>query len=204
MSATETKLPDSSYSAESEDEGQTGLQPEPEDQTQPITDPFDPEQIKVRTVNIIVGQLASRISHNEIDLTPEFQRLRGIWNNERKSRLIESLLLRIPIPVFYVAAKENDDWSVVDGLQRMSTIDDYMNKRFKLNRLQYLISFEGLTYDALPRPMQRRISETQLIINVIEPGHAAGGDVQYLFTNQYGGHDSQQTRNSSRLTLGSG
>ena len=170
MSATDTKIYDSLNDAESLGEPETGLQPESEDQTLLITDPFDPEEIKVRTVNIVVGQLASRISHNEIDLTPDFQRLRGIWSNGRKSRLIESLLLRIPIPVFYVAAKDNDDWSVVDGLQRMSTIDDYMNERFKLSRLQYLISFEGLTYSALPRPMQRRINETQLIVNVIEPG----------------------------------
>ena len=170
MSSAETKMADSSYAADSQAEPDTGLQPEPEEQTQNITDPFDPEQINVRTVNIVIGQLVSRIRHNEINLTPEFQRLRGIWGNERKSRLIESLLLRIPIPVFYVAAKENDDWTVVDGLQRMSTVDDYVNDRFSLNRLEYLISFDGLTYDALPRPMQRRISETQLIVNVIEPG----------------------------------
>ena len=41
--------------------------------------PFNPEKIKVRTVNIIVEQLISRIRHKEIDLTPEFQRMRGIW-----------------------------------------------------------------------------------------------------------------------------
>ena len=84
--------------------------------------------------------------------------------------MIESLLLRIPIPVFYVAAQENDDWSVVDGLQRMSTIVDFINGEFGLEKLQYLTSFDKLKHEKLPRPMQRRISETQLIVNVIEPG----------------------------------
>ena len=135
-----------------------------------IIDPFDPEQIKIRTVPVLIEQLVTRIKYEEIDLTPDFQRLRGIWNNERKSRLIESLLLRIPIPVFYVAAQENDDWSVVDGLQRMSTIFDFVNGEFGLEKLQYLTYFEKMKHEALPRPMQRRISETQLIVNVIEPG----------------------------------
>ena len=171
MTSLEASVTDSSYSADTEaEEPETGLQVEVEDQSENITDPFDPEQIKVITVNILIEQLVSRIKHGEIELTPDFQRLRGIWKQERKSRLIESLLLRIPIPVFYVAAKENEDWSVVDGLQRMSTIDDYLNGRFSLERLQYLVSFNGLKQDELPRRMQRRINETQLIVNVIEPG----------------------------------
>lgn len=148
---------------------ETGLEPEPSDLSQ-IDDPFDPEQIRIRTVPILIEQLVTRIKYGEIDLTPDFQRLRGIWNSERKSRLIESLLLRIPIPVFYVAAQDNDDWSVVDGLQRMSTIYDFVNGEFGLEKLQYLTPFEKLKHGELPRPMQRRISETQLIVNVIEPG----------------------------------
>ena len=148
----------------------TGLEVEQDDPLVDITDPFDPEQIKIRTTPILIEQLVSRIRHGEIDLTPEFQRLRGIWNSERKSRLIESLLLRIPIPVFYVAAQENDDWSVVDGLQRMSTIDDYVFGKFALEKLEYLTYLNGLKHGALPRRMQRRINETQLIVNVIEHG----------------------------------
>ena len=74
-----------------------------------ITRPFDPEKIKVRTANIVLAQLISRIHHDEIDLAPDFQRLRGIWGPARKSRLIESLLLRIPIPVFYVSADYNEN-----------------------------------------------------------------------------------------------
>lgn len=134
-----------------------------------IEDPFNPEEIKIRTVNVVVEQLVSRIKHDEIDLAPDFQRLH-IWNDERKSRLIESLLLRIPIPVFYVAADESERWSVVDGVQRMTTINDYVTGKFALRRLEYLHWLDEQMYDDLPRPMQRRISETQLIVNVIEVG----------------------------------
>lgn len=132
--------------------------------------PFNPEKIKVRTANIVVEQLVSRIRHNEIDLSPDFQRMRGIWSDVRKSRLIESLLLRIPIPVFYVSADDRDNWAVVDGVQRMSTIYDYIGGRFSFSGLEYLGDLHGLKYEDLPRNMNRRIGETQLIVNIIEPG----------------------------------
>ena len=139
-----------------------------EEDTEPITRPFDPEKIKVRTTALLVGQLVSRVEHREI-LAPDFQRMAGVWERPQKSRLIESLLLRIPIPVFYVAADDNETWSVVDGLQRTSTIYDYVAGRFSLRGLEYLRKFERHAYTALPRSMQRRINETQLTFNVIEP-----------------------------------
>ena len=95
--------------------------------------PFDPAKIKMRTVTVVVDQIVSRIDHDEIDLAPEFQRMAGIWNDQRKSRLIESLLLRIPIPAFYVAADDSERWSVVDGIQRTSTIYGYVKGSFKLS-----------------------------------------------------------------------
>lgn len=154
--------PDTGLEVEGEDEG--------EDTGGEIKQPFDPEKIKVRTVNIVVDQIISRIEHDEIDLSPEFQRKAGIWKKQNKSRLIESLLLRIPIPVFYVAADEDEKWSVVDGVQRTSTIHDYVKGHFSLARLEYLTRLDGCRYTNLPRPMQRRINETQLVVNVIEPG----------------------------------
>ena len=91
-----------------DDEGQlaraddNGLEVEQDDAAAvAITRPFDPGKIKIRTTPLLVDQLVSRVNHGEIDLAPDFQRLAGIWGDAQKSRLIESLLLRIPIPVFY-------------------------------------------------------------------------------------------------------
>ena len=145
---------------------ESGLEPEREDH---ITHPFAPEQVRIRTEPFLVLQIVSRIEHKEIDLAPDFQRLRGIWDRGRKSRLIESLLLRIPLPVFYVSADDADNWAVVDGVQRMSTICDYVTDRFALTGLQYLSQCDGLMHSELSRSMQRRISETKLGINIIEP-----------------------------------
>ena len=156
--------------ADQSDMDDDGIEKESPEPSGKIIDPYDPELIRIRPVNIVVEQLISRIKYDEIDLAPEFQRQSGIWTPSNKSRLIESLLLRIPIPVFYVAANEHEVWSVVDGVQRMSTINDFVNGNFKLTGIQYLYELDGYFHSDLPRPMQRRISETQLIVNVIEPG----------------------------------
>lgn len=148
-----------------------GIEPDIEEpEGEKIDHPFDPEEIRVRTIPIVVEQLVARIRHEEIDLQPEFQRLRGIWKVDRKSRLIESILLRIPLPVFYVAADFRENWSVVDGLQRMSTMYDYVSGEFGLVGLEYLTHLHGKKHEDLSRPMQRRIGETQLVVNVIDPG----------------------------------
>ena len=147
----------------------SGLESEQEDSSE-IKRPFDPEKIKIRTINITVGQLVFRIDHDEIDLAPDFQRTAGIWDNKRKSQLIESFLLRIPIPVFYVAADENARWSMVDGLQRTWTIHGYVTGKYGLTQLEYMTNLDGYYYNDLPRPMQRRISETLIVVNIIEFG----------------------------------
>ena len=147
----------------------SGLESEQEDSSE-IKRPFDPEKIKIRTINITVGQLVFRIDHDEIDLAPDFQRTAGIWDNKRKSQFIESFLLRIPIPVFYVAADENEIWSMVDGLQRTWAIHDYVTGKYGLTQLEYMIKLDGYYYNDLPRPMQRRISETLIVVNIIEFG----------------------------------
>lgn len=152
------------------EEEETGLEREREDPSDKIDHPFDPEKIRIQTAPLLVGQLISRIDHEEIDLAPDFQRMAGIWRPADKSRLIESLLLRIPIPLFYVAADESDTWSVVDGLQRMTTMYDFAKDKFRLRQLEYLTQLNGLLYSSLPRRFQRRIDETPLIVNVVESG----------------------------------
>ena len=136
-----------------------------------ISDPFDPTKINIDTKNPVVDLIIKRIEQNEIDLNPDFQRHSDVWDKRRKSRLIESLLLRIPIPVFYMAANEEDKWQVVDGLQRLDTLKDFvLDKKLRLRGLEYLKQFEKCSYEDLPRHMQRRIDETQLSCHVIQPG----------------------------------
>ena len=152
-----------------DEDSNNGLEIEKEDEAI-ILHPFDPQQIRIRTAYPVVELLVTRIKHGEIDLAPEFQRHNGIWTLTNQSRLIESLLLRIPIPVFYVAADEVERWSVVDGIQRMSSINRFVKGEFALKRLEYMKRWDGSRYNELPCSLQRRINETPLIFNIIEPG----------------------------------
>ena len=145
-----------------------GVEIEGEDENLPIDHPFNPERIAISTKSPTIDLIVNRIEEHEIDLDPDFQR-EQMWDILRKSRLIESLMLRIPIPAFYVSADENDYWKVIDGIQRMSTITSYMHNEFSLRKLEYLRDFEGKRYDQLSRAMQRRIKETELIVNIISP-----------------------------------
>jgi hypothetical protein len=135
-----------------------------------IENPFDPDKIKISTEKKTIDLIIRRIRYGEIDLAPEFQRRARLWTNQRRSQLIESLLLKIPLPVFYVAADQKDEWAVVDGLQRLTTILDFMEGNFALDGLEYLAALEGRTFHDLDRAMKRRIEETELVINVIQPG----------------------------------
>lgn len=156
---------DPSLSAESR-----GVADEPDDADIVFDHPFDPAKIRVTTEPRTIDLLVKRISRGEIDLAPDFQRRARLWKPHKKGQLIESLLLRIPLPVFYVAATEDDMWSVVDGLQRLTTIFDYMTDKFALTGLEYIDQLNGEKFSSLPRPMQRRIEETSLLINIIQPG----------------------------------
>jgi hypothetical protein len=141
-----------------------------------IDEPFDPAKIDVQTRTVTVDLLMSRLKRGVLDLSPDFQRLTGIWKPVPQSRLIESLLLRIPLPVFYAAESGEESWAVVDGIQRLSTIARFVvpeaidERPLKLRGLEYLKQFEGLTYDQLPGAMQTRINETELIVNLIRAG----------------------------------
>lgn len=136
-----------------------------------INEPFDPKDIDIQAVQTTMDTVIKRLKHEEIDLNPEFQRSANLWQPKFMSRLIESLLIRFPLPAFYFDATNDDKWQVVDGLQRLSTIKKFViDKKMKLQKLEFLHQFEGMTYEDLPRNMQRRIDEAQITMYLIKPG----------------------------------
>ncbi len=134
-------------------------------------EPFDPTLISIITRPVTVDIILNRIEEDEIDLQPEFQREAGIWNDARKSRLIESMLLRIPLPAFYIDASDDDRWLVIDGLQRLTTINSFMvSKDLALRDLEFWQEYNGKKFDDLPRRLQRRLEETQLMLYLVQRG----------------------------------
>lgn len=142
-----------------------------------ITKPFNPTLISISTKQMSLDTLIKRMREGEVNLAPDFQR-GEVWKPTAKSRLIESLLIRIPLPAFYMDATEEDCWLVVDGLQRLSTLRDFVIKKtMRLEDLEFLAQFHGFSFNDLPRNYQRRIEETQVTVYLIEKGTPA--DVKF-------------------------
>lgn len=155
-------------SREEDLDNMSGVDP---DEDESIVQPFDPAKIRVETRSMSLDLLLQRLRYKELDLAPDFQRQGGLWKSKVKSRLIESLLIRIPLPAFYMDATDDDQWSVIDGLQRLSALKLFViDKTMKLEGLEFLAQLEGKTYEEIPRNFQRRILESQVTVYLIEKG----------------------------------
>lgn len=144
--------------------------------------PFDPALIKIDSTFPSIDILLKRINQPvpEIDLNTEhyFQRKDDLWDVQKQSRLIESVLIRFPLPAFYFDGSDHNRWLVVDGLQRLSSFRNFViRKTLKLTNLEFLTQLEGLGWDDLNRNLQRTIEETQVVAYIINPGTPA--DVKF-------------------------
>lgn len=161
-----------------EDGSKSGI--EAENENEDILEPFNPDSISIASKVIAMDTLIRRLEQKTIHLSPDFQRSE-VWDSTRRSRLIESLMLNIPLPMFYVAANEEGTWEVVDGLQRLSTIRNFMlgdkdGKKLKLSNLEFLGNkFNGKTLDNIDNDSTQTrlintIRETEMRFTVINPG----------------------------------
>ena len=149
----------------------TGVEPEEISSEKVIEEPFDPRLIRVETKPFNIHLLLERIKYGELNLAPSFQRKGGIWKESAQSRLVESLLIRIPLPAFYLDATDDEKWQVVDGLQRLTALKRFvLDKELKLRGLEFLTDLHDKTFDELPRNFQRRIVEEQVTVYLIEKG----------------------------------
>lgn len=141
-----------------------------------ISAPFRPDSIKIHTETTTVDLLLSRLREEMIDLAPDFQRRAGIWSDVMQSRLVESLLLRIPISNFHMAQDGEDNWAVVDGIQRLTAIARFIAPDvvdmppLTLRGLDYLTDFHGKGYEDLTGRLKIRLRETQLVVHIIQQG----------------------------------
>lgn len=151
-------------------------------QEEDIQSPFDPKKIKITIEPNTVYGLVQRMKFENIDMNTEFQRKGNLWSAPVQSRLIESLLLRFPLPAFYFDATDDNKWLVVDGLQRLWSLKNFiLEKKNPLTTqgLEILTNkdFSGKTYKDLSPTFKRRILETPVTTYLIQPGTPK--DVKY-------------------------
>lgn len=167
---TMEKPVDETIELEPEDiEEADGVDPDPL-----MSDPFDPTKIQIISRQDTMVNIITRLREDEIDMNTDFQRHADLWSPQQMSRLIESILIRFPLPAFYFDASDDNKWLIVDGLQRLSSIRKFViddtDDRLHLRGLEYIHDLNGKTYAGLPRQYQRRIEECPITLFLIQPG----------------------------------
>jgi len=96
-----------------------------------------------------IKEIKGMLDGNDYKLNPEYQR-RQRWNDGKKSRLIESFIINVPLPPIFLYEYDFAKYEVMDGLQRLTTIYDFYGDKFELIELEYWRELEGKTYSQLP------------------------------------------------------
>lgn len=118
--------------------------------------------VKADALSMSIGELVNLYKSRELVIRPEYQRLFR-WPLEKKSRLVESILLGIPLPSIFVMQRHDGIWELIDGLQRISTILEFMGELLdeatgeilpasSLTATKYLHSLAGMTFESDDEP----------------------------------------------------
>ncbi|WP_447877033.1 DUF262 domain-containing protein [Serratia fonticola] len=133
-------------------------------------DEYPLNTVLVRTEQRTIIDVVKRIDKGRYKLDPDFQR-DFIWPVDKQSKLIESCLMRIPLPVFYVAEAKDGGIIVVDGLQRLTTFHRYLTDQFALTAVgdpHGESTIHGAKFSQLPIKLQERIEDTQLTLYILD------------------------------------
>ena len=130
-------------------------------------------EVRTDTIDFSVGEIASLHSNKELVIQPEYQRLFR-WTPEQKSRLVESVLLELPIPQIFVIENSDGVFELIDGLQRVSSLLQFMQpdllglEPFKLQGCDVVSSLNDYSYDDLPLSLRLRLKRSTLKTVVIK------------------------------------
>jgi hypothetical protein len=135
--------------------------------------PYDPTQadIDIREDPQTVFELMRKYDNGKLIIDPDFQR-NLVWELEQKSKFIESVILNFPLPPWYVNQTVEGKYIIVDGLQRTSTLHEFVNDKFKLTGLEALTKLNGYNFSELkqlPGDYQTKVEDKKLNIYFIKP-----------------------------------
>ena len=142
-------------------------------------------RIVYQTNNFFLPQIKDMIENREaINLRPEYQR-RLRWSSSQKSKLIESLLLNIPVPPVFFYEADAARYEVMDGQQRLNAIRDFFAGDFALSGLKVLTPLNGLRYTKFPPRVKRTLDRASLsaIVLLMESEAERPDEGQYRITD---------------------
>jgi len=128
---------------------------------------FPIDSLMIRTESRSVFEVCRRIDSGMYIMDPDFQR-DFVWDLPRQSKLVESAVLRVPLPVFYLAETRSGKVVIVDGLQRLTTFHRYLKNHFSLRGLGFAKDLNGRKFDDLPAILKNRIEDMPLTLYLID------------------------------------
>ena len=128
---------------------------------------WEQARLLTQTMHMSLEHVMRLISSGSLDLTPDYLRI-GRWEIRRQSRLIESLLLNMPVPPIYLAEESRGRYVIIDGYQRLTAIYRYLNNEFRLQGVGVLPGLRNRSFEELG-PEFRTALEMQLITVVTIP-----------------------------------
>ncbi len=125
------------------------------------------EELDIKETHMQVISLLRKREQEKI-LVPEFQR-NQVWKQQQKSRFIESLILNIPVPPFYISQDLDGNMIIVDGLQRSTAIFEFLANDYSLVGLEALPLLNGKSYSDLDKDIKARIEDRELLLYILKP-----------------------------------
>lgn len=124
-------------------------------------------QLSLERMDFVLPQVLDFVEHRKwMNIRPEYQR-RLVWDLKKRSLLIESLLLNIPVPPVFLFEHEWGRYEVMDGQQRINSVLEYMSGGFSLKHLERLQELNGLEFKELPKAVQRVFDRRRLSATVL-------------------------------------
>lgn len=133
---------------------------------------FSPDDVNIRLQYISVSQLERMIETSKLCIpeAKELQRMSNAWNDKERSSFIESIMANLPIQLIYLDGSQTP-WTVIDGIQRISTLHKFLQNDFILEGLEYFSKeCEGMSFSSIPFYLRNRIESTNIVAYVINPG----------------------------------
>lgn len=130
------------------------------------------DDVNFRMQYFRMSDLVSMIANRKLDLFEDDKQLRNYlnsWSKKQKSLFIESLMIKIPTPLFYFDGSQTE-WKIIDGIKRLFAVCDFIQNQFKLTDLDYLRDCEGLTFERLNGFYYSRIMDAEVMVYIINPG----------------------------------
>jgi len=152
------------------------LEFEDQEEEQPIEIPPKERRVYSDKPDRSIFELYRQYQKGNLDLQPGFQRLQ-VWDNSKSSRLIESVLLEVPIPVIYLSEESDGKYSVIDGQQRLNAFIKFLENNLRLSGLTILAELNGKKFQEIPKNLQDKFENAT--IRIIEIRKESDPDVKF-------------------------